>query len=480
MKITRLETTILPSQERVLIRPFIPEEPTRTQSILSRIFILPENQVKSILAQILKDFSNRHLNTKSVLLENYNHVENFIVIDTPISEERKLLIGAYFTQEYSLESAAIFNPSIVPHPNQSKLKKNELRFIMSLRATGEGHLSSIVFREGVVTTDFQIKLRKPTPFVTQPDKIPNPSFDKNLFARKLKELDVWNAESMQIIQSMGDTFKLNELMQNIEVFERENQSIHNISGTIENIKALAYSNYEALFKEEQRTSEKALFPSSPTQRNGIEDARFVLFTDEDGSKKYVSTYTAYDGKMIIPQLLETTDFVHFKFCTLNGPAVKNKGMALFPKKIKGLFTMLSRQDNENLFLMYSDNLHFWYDPIKIVRPAASWEFVQLGNCGSPIEVEDGWLVLSHGVGPMRKYCIGAFLLDKEDPTKLIARLKTPLLQPDENERKGYVPNVVYTCGALIHSGKLILPYAMSDYATTFAIADVKEIISEME
>jgi predicted GH43/DUF377 family glycosyl hydrolase len=402
------------------------------------------------------------------------------VMDAPISDERKLLIGAYFTQEYSLESAAIFNPSIVPHPDQSNLKQGELRFIMSLRATGEGHISSIVFREGMIAADHTIKMRKPTPFVTEPVVIPNPSFDKNLFVRKLDELDVWNNVSRHIMQHLGDDFKLDELLSTMTAYVRENAHIHNISGTLESMKILAYSNYEVIFNKDQRTSEKVIFPSSPLQRNGIEDARFVYFTDDDGTNRYISTYTAYDGRVIIPQLLETSDFFHFKFLTLNGPAVKNKGMALFPKKINGYYTMLSRQDNENIYLMYSDNLHFWYDPIKIMRPAFPWEYVQLGNCGSPIEVDDGWLVLSHGVGPMRRYCIGAFLLDKKDPTKLIARLQEPLLQPDENERKGYVPNVVYTCGALIHNGKLILPYAMSDFATTFAVADVAEIINTME
>jgi predicted GH43/DUF377 family glycosyl hydrolase len=480
MNIRRIEKTIMPSQERVLIRPFIPNDPNRTQHILSRISSLSEKKVRQLITQLMNDFSKRHLNTESVLFENFNRVKEHIVLDAELSRERKLLIGAYFTQEYSLESAALFNPSMVPHPDQSEMKKDELRFIMSLRATGEGHISSIVFREGMITAKHEIRLRRPTPFVTEPEKIPNPSFEKALFIRKLDELDVWNNVSRDIMARLADHFRLDELLLTMIIYEREHAHLHNISGTLESIKTLAYSNYEVTFNNEQRTSEKVIFPSSPSQRNGIEDARFVYFTDDDGAGSYISTYTAYDGRVIIPQLLETNDFNHFRFVTLNGPAVRNKGMALFPRKINGYYTMLSRQDNENIYIMYSNNLHFWYDPVKIMRPAFPWEYVQLGNCGSPLEVDDGWLVLSHGVGPMRKYCIGAFLLDKEDPSKLVARLQEPLLQPEENERKGYVPNVVYTCGALIHRGVLILPYAMSDYATTFALIEIDELIGAME
>ncbi len=242
---------------------------------------------------------------------------------------------------------------------------------------------------------------------------------------------------------------------------------------------LAQSNYEVQFASESRVSERVIFPTSPSQSNGIEDARFVLFRNEDGTQHYYATYTAFDGKLILPQLLETPDFLHFRFITLNGPAVQNKGMALFPRKLNGSYAMISRQDNENIYLMYSDNIHFWYDAELVLKPTFPWEFVQLGNCGSPMEIDEGWLVLSHGVGPMRKYCIGAFLLDLQDPTKVIGRLREPLLKPTETEREGYVPNVVYSCGALIHNGELVLPYAMSDYATNFATVSVKDLLAAM-
>jgi predicted GH43/DUF377 family glycosyl hydrolase len=243
---------------------------------------------------------------------------------------------------------------------------------------------------------------------------------------------------------------------------------------------LARSNFEVQFQPEQQLSERILFPATPSQRNGIEDARFVCFEDEDGTRRYYATFTAFDGKVVMPELVETSDFLQFRFITLNGPAAQNKGMALFPRKINGLYAMLSRQDNENIYLMLSDNVHFWNERQVLLKPLFSWELVQLGNCGSPIETDAGWLVLSHGVGPMRKYCIGAFLLDRDDPGKVIGRLHEPLLKPNENEREGYVPNVVYSCGALVHEGMLILPYGLADQATGFATVRLEEVLGAMQ
>jgi len=242
---------------------------------------------------------------------------------------------------------------------------------------------------------------------------------------------------------------------------------------------LAKSNYEVIYSPEQSLTERIIFPNAPNESNGIEDARFVRFVDEDGTPTYMATYTAYDGRVTIPQLLETSDFLRFRICTLNGPEVQNKGMALFPRKIRGQYVMLSRQDAENLYLMYSDDLHFWHNKVPLLKPTYSWEFLQIGNCGSPIETDAGWLVLSHGVGPMRKYSIGAFLLDLEDPSHVIGRLEYPLLSPDEVEREGYVPNVVYSCGSLVHAGHLILPYAMSDTSSSFATVPLSDLLSAM-
>jgi predicted GH43/DUF377 family glycosyl hydrolase len=242
---------------------------------------------------------------------------------------------------------------------------------------------------------------------------------------------------------------------------------------------LARSNYELQFEQEQELSERIIFPSTPSQRNGIEDARFVRFRDDDGTYVYYATYTAFDGRVILPELLETTDFLRFRFFTLNGPEAQNKGMALFPRKVNGAYTMLSRQDNENIFLMRSDNAHFWNERQLLLKPTFPWELVQIGNCGSPIETEAGWLVLSHGVGPVRQYCIGAFLLDLEQPSKVIGRLREPMMTPEAIEREGYVPNVVYSCGALLHQGQLIIPYGLADHATGFATVPLGDVLAAM-
>ena len=369
----------------------------------------------------------------------------------------------------------------MPHPDQSDLPSGALRFILSLRATGEGHISSITFRTGVVDANQKITINSATRYLSEPRQIPNASYDKKLFERKLYELHLTSPFSRRMMEELGATFTLDDLKKKINAVLRQVRATDPESERVAaGMILLAESNYEVQFPPNSRVSERVVFPTSPTQTNGIEDARFVRFENEDGTKSYYATYTAYDGKLILPQLLETPDFLHFKFQTLNGPAVQNKGMALFPRKINGLYAMLSRQDNENIYLMYSDNIHFWYSPELIMKPTYPWEYVQLGNCGSPMETEAGWLVLSHGVGPMRKYCIGAFLLDRDDPSKLIGRLRDPLITPNAEEREGYVPNVVYSCGGLIHDGYLVLPYAMADHATTFATIAVDEILSAME
>lgn len=480
VNVTRLNIFLRPSQERVLIRPFIPPDETRVVRIMARIASMTDRQVREQLDQVFEKFGDRHKDMESVLLEHFLKVERWVVSDTILSDDRRLLTGAYFTQEYSLESAALFNPSIVPHPDQSGVLPGSVRFIMSLRATGEGHISSIVFREGVVDGDHSISVRAATPYVTEPNRIPNPSYDKHLFMRKLGEVGLDDDFTSAVMRDLGERFNYQELARVVENRRRRMSMFSHAAPDAESIMALASANYQVRFNSTQRTSERAIFPLSSDHANSIEDARFVLFEDEHGHRKYYATYTAFDGKVIIPQLLETEDFLTFRFITLNGPAVRNKGMALFPRKVNGCYAMLSRQDNENLFIMYSDNIHFWYSPRIVLRPTFSWEYVQLGNCGSPIETDAGWLVLSHGVGPMRRYCIGAFMLDKKDPSRVIGRLAEPLIQPNENEREGYVPNVVYTCGAMLHGKRLIIPYAMADSATSFAMADVDELIGAMQ
>ncbi|MFZ0710006.1 MAG: glycoside hydrolase family 130 protein, partial [Terrimicrobiaceae bacterium] len=380
--------------------------------------------------------------------------------------------------EYSLESAALFNPSIVPSPDQSNIAEGCVRIILSLRATGEGHISSITFRSGTVDQDGEIHLDSASRYVTEPRPIPSAAYDRRLFLRKLTELSLNTEFAREVLDSLGESFTLDHLRSAVASLKR----LHpDPEAPVVGAKMilLARSNYEIAFGPEQPVSERIIFPFSPSQSNGIEDARFVLFQDGDGPPIYYATYTAYDGRTVLPQLLETQDFLHFKVCTLNGPAVQNKGMAMFPRKIHGQYCMLSRQDNENIHVMFSEHAHFWYDSQIILRPSEPWEFVQLGNCGSPIETEAGWLVLTHGVGAMRKYCIGAILLDLDDPGRVIGRLHEPLIKPESHEREGYVPNVVYTCGGLIHRGTLIVPYAVSDSATSFAIVALDELIGAM-
>ena len=433
---------------------------------------LSEPEIHALWEQVRTEFGERHPKTHEFLRQRFEQVRPCLPANPQRSEERELLLGAYFSHEYSLEAAALFNPSVVPHPDQADLPPGSLRFILSLRATGEGHISSITFRTGFLDAPGNITISAPTRHCLEPAQVPNASYEKGLFERKLRELGLAGDFTRQTLQSLGDAFTLEELRgaagRAAEHFEARKTLM------------LAQSNYEVQFAADSRLSERVLFPATPSQSNGIEDARFVLFRNEDGTQTYYATYTAYDGKMVLPQFIETPDFLHFKFITLNGPAVQNKGMALFPRRIHGQYAMLGRQDHENIHLMFSDHLHFWNTTQVLLRPEFPWEFIQLGNCGSPIETGAGWLVLSHGVGPMRKYCLGAFLLDRDDPARVIGRLREPLITPDENEREGYVPNVVYSCGSLLHGGQLIIPYAMSDYATTFATLQLEDVLGAME
>ena len=481
--ITRTTLALRPDQSRVLIRPFNPGDEQRTHGIVARILSLPEARVLPVLNEVLADFSDRHQNIADVFLARFQQVQSLLSLNGDLSGPRKLLIGSYFIAEFSLESAALFNPSIVPHPDQAGAPPNGLRFILSLRATGEGHLSSITFRTGMIHADGRIEVMNAAGRLSEPRQVPNPLYQRDLFERKLQELELTTEFTRRTMNRFGQSFNLEELRCRIDEELRQpcaSEAQHSNRNAAEGILRLADSNYQVQFTPDQDLSERIIFPTTPSQRNGIEHARFVYFRNEDGSSVYYATFTAYDGRVVMPELMETSDFLQFRFITLNGPAAQNKGMALFPRKVNGLYAMLSRHDNENLYLVLSDNVHFWYEPKLILAPTAPWEMVQIGNCGSPIETDAGWLVLGHGVGPMRQYSIGAFLLDKDDPAKVIGRLREPLLRPTEDERRGYVPNVVYTCGALVHNGLLILPYAYADHATSFATVVLDELLGAMQ
>jgi predicted GH43/DUF377 family glycosyl hydrolase len=441
---------------------------------------LPEDESAGLLGRVLDEFANRHERVDAFFRKRFEQVKIYLEPGLQLSDERRMLIGAYFTHEYSIEAAALFNPSIVPHPDQSRLPQGSLRFILSLRATGEGHISSITFRTGTVSAEGSVTLVPPAPFVTEPERVPDVAYAKGLFTHKLERAGVQNDFGRRVLDKLHEDFTLKELRAVLLASGLTDISDAKASRAARGILLVAESDYEVNFAPDSHVSQRVLFPSAPSQSNGIEDARFVRFQNDDGRFNYYATYTAYDGKVTLPQLLETPDFLHFKFRTLNGPAVENKGMALFPRKVGGQYVMLSRQDDENLLIMFSNNIHFWSEPKLLAAPALPWEFFKIGNCGSPIETEEGWLVLSHGVGAMRKYCLGALLLDLNDPTRVIRRLNEPLLYPNEAERDGYVPNVTYTCGALLHGHELIIPYAMSDSATSFATVSLKELLAAMK
>ena len=479
-KVKRKKKKLLKDTSRVISRLHLPDGGPRISRIIRRIVDLPDTIAENLFSQIILDFSERHRDIRRVFERHLNKVKDYVPRDAVLSETKMALIGAYFTMEYSVESAALFNPSIVLHPDQSRLDKSSLRFIMSLRATGEGHVSSIVFRSGILDEHNTFLFDPISDYVETPDIQLNPVYDRHLFQLKLHEMEACNEVTAHLLGQLPEDFTYNELKEKIgalranTVFSEERQN-----ETFDIMYWLANSNYELNFRPEHQISERVIFPVSENESNGIEDARFVQFFDDNGEVTYYATYTAYNGFRILPQLIETKDFVKFRIITLNGKAVQNKGMALFPRKIDGRYVMLSRQDGENNHIMFSDNIHFWQESEIIQEPTRPWEFMQIGNCGSPLETDQGWIVLTHGVGPMRQYCIGAMLLDLENPAKIIARLDEPLLTPHEEEREGYVPNVVYTCGAIIHNGDLVIPYAMSDIISGIATVGVSELISCM-
>jgi len=478
--VRRHAVTLAPDSSRVILKPFIPGRPRSVVAVIGRALALSEDEVVSELAEVHREFDSRHEGVQGLLMRVFLQVRDHIFTDRPLTAARQELIGALFAGEYALESAALFNPSIVAHPNQDGVPDGGLRFILSLRATGEGHISSIEFRSGMLFSDGELAIEPASGRVTLPDVVPNPSYEKQRFVIKLHEMGFHNKGSRAVLDGLGDEFTRDDLTQSVaEVRRLQPLPFSNdFQRTLEAIQWLADSNYELRFPHRLPLDERIIFPVSPNESNGIEDARFVRF-DDDGKVLYYATYTAYNGRTILPQLIETDDFLHFRMLTLNGVAVQNKGMALFPRKIGGRYAMLSRQDDENLFIMFSDNPHHWTDPHVILRPSRVWESVKVGNCGSPIETRAGWLVITHGVGPMRKYCIGAALLDLDDPTKVLGRLAEPLLSAEGAERDGYVPNVVYSCGALVHGGRLILPYAHSDKATTVASVVLEDLLGAL-
>ncbi len=480
LRVRRQDPIIIPDKSRVLIRPFVPGGKARIKAILDRIMRLTEDEAQNVLSNVFKEFRNRHRDIDGVFGQRFNDLKPYLPAQYKPSSTVQMLIGSYFTCEYSLEAAALFNPSIVLHPDQAGMPRGSLRFIMSLRATGEGHISSIEFRTGVIRMDGSIILDHHERSVTAQSVQPDPQYDKNEFLVKIRNGQHLNSTGKEVLASLQKSFKRFELLAAIVKVRKKHKKLSTAANdALDFIQSLSELNYEFGFAAGLSISERVIFPVSSFESNGIEDARFVRFVDDDGSARYYATYTAYNGRQIMPLLLETGDFINFRVRSLSGKAAKNKGMALFPRKIQGQHVMISRQDAESLYCVYSDDLYSWRKPGALLKPKFPWELTQIGNCGSPIETDKGWLLLTHGVGPVRKYCIGAVLLDLENPSKVIGQLKEPLIAPDASEREGYVPNVVYTCGAIAHNGKLIIPYAMSDQASRFASIGIGDLLGAM-
>jgi predicted GH43/DUF377 family glycosyl hydrolase len=477
ISLRKLPIKIVPSATRMLIRPFIPGNTSQLEHILERIFSTPlPIQIES-LAGIYDRLELPNSRLKSIFLRHYELVREHISRDTVLSEDEKVFIGACFTQQYALESTALFNPSIVPHPIQDKA--GITKFIISLRAIGEGHVSSITFMEGEIDQNLRITIKENSPYIYESERHER-SYRKDIFVRKAAELGILAGLEELVFSHLEERFTFADLEHVLYGVKNSPEFMEDVDlrRVVTGVRMLAQSNFTLSFSTDT-ISERAIYPASPSQSNGLEDARFVKFTEDDGSSIYYATFTAYDGKIIMPELLETYDFNEFKVSTLNGTAAKNKGMALFPRKINGEYMMIGRQDNESLYIMRSDNPYFWNEYELLVDPKYSWEMVQIGNCGSPIEIEEGWLVITHGVGPVRTYSLGAILLDKEQPWKVIGRLKEPLLTPSKEERFGYVPNVFYTCGAMALGRTLVLPYAIGDVVTTFTLVNIDELVNAM-
>lgn len=483
--IHRLQNHFHPDPKRVIVRFFMPGGESRAKKIINRVIDLSDNDASQVLNQTLRDFSNRHRNITKIFYKHYEQVSflfDSIGLDAlNISDERKLLIGAYFTHEYSIESAAFFNPSIVDDPDQSHLEVGQKRVIVSFRATGEGHVSSIGFRGAILDKENNLEFSPVSKLVDVAETIQLHEYKKEDFIHKLKDMEFSEIEVMdEILGSLNDTFVFRELLQSINQFENENEITIASNKVLQAVRFIANSQYQIGFSLDTAISERVIFPVTDAESNGIEDARFVKFTEENGEIKYYATYTAYNGFVIMPQLIETTDFYTFKIMPIYGRNAQNKGMALFPRKINGKYAMLSRHDGEKNYIMFSDQINNWDGEATLIQePQYPWEFVQLGNSGSPIETDKGWLVITHGVGAVRRYVLGAILLDLNNPKKVLAKLENPLLVANEIEREGYVPNVVYSCGSILHNKEILIPYAMSDTSSGFAHVSLEEVLDNL-
>lgn len=466
--VKRKDLRIPADMTRVIARFFFKDE-EQARLLLQQLLGMDEATVQLTLNQVLRNFAHRHRKVTKVFQRHFQRISHLIPTEKIdlLTEPHRLLIGSYFTHEYSIESAAFFNPSLVVAPDQSGLAEGELRLIASMRATGEGHISSIVFRHLTIDYNNDLHLAPTADRLEEAEVIQDHIYRREPFLNNLQEMRLPTQVAELVTDLLPEKFNYRELKEAIQTTWEQHREMVRDNPGLEEILWLAEAHHELRFSLDTDISERVIFPHSTWESKGIEDARFVRFQADDGEITYYATYTAYDGFAILPKLIATKDFIDFKIKPLYGKGAQNKNLALFPRKVNGKYAMLARIDGMNNYIMFSDRLSVWEDPILLQTPLYPWELVQIGNCGSPIETEAGWLLITHGVGPMRRYCLGATLLDLQDPSKVIGRLEEPLLFPNEEEREGYVPNVVYSCGSIIHQGELIVPYAMSDYASTF-------------
>ena len=519
--VNRKKFIFSPDPSRIIAR-FLYISDERSADIIRKVLAMPEKDVNIAISQLLRGYSRRHRNISKVFEKYFDRLapifDKIEVNEEDLSLSQKALIGSYFTMEYSIESAAFFNPSIVEHPDQSEIGSDEKRVIFSFRATGEGHISSIVFRSGTLDKNNNLTIEPVGKMLAEADVIKRNVYEKKTFQKKLNEMQehvnvivpalIETPDEIQVqenviapvlvdtpdevqdqknkisaafvLDNLSDNFTYGELMRNIELARKNPDITEDQLKIINQMMWLASSHYEIHFSIDSAISERVIFPISATEQKGIEDARFVKFTGDDGEITYYATYTAYDGMATMPKLISTKDFYDFKILPINGEIAQNKGMALFPRKINGKYAMLCRIDGVNNYLAYSDSINIWREAKIIQRPKYPWELVQIGNAGSPIETKDGWLVITHAVGSMREYSLGASLYDLENPEIEIGRLSSPLMVPNESEREGYVPNVIYSCGSFIHNNELVLPYAMSDHSSTYATVDLRELLDVLK
>ncbi len=481
--VTRSGVALYADASRVLARLFVPgqelvvDTESRASGVLARILELPEDAVVAEAARVRDRYAGRHRDLPAALAANYRRIAHRVP-DGEISDARRELIGALFTHEYSIEGAALFNPSAVAHPDQSGLAPGALRFVLSLRAVGEGHISCLEFRTGVFGPGDAVRVDDPGPYVEGGRTGPT-SYHRALFALQLVEAGADAESTSFLLRCLPPVFRAGDLDGALDALREQRVTRHGAAHTAELARRIAACSYEVEFAPASALAERVLWPHGPSECQGIEDARFVHVTADDGTAGYRATYTAFDGARIEPQVIETSDFRTFRISQLAGPSARNKGMALFPRTVGGRHVALSRWDRENSAIAFSDDGRTWGDPRTLHSPSRPWELTQTGNCGSPIETDAGWLVLTHGVGPMREYAIGALLLDLDDPTRVVGDLREPLLRPAEDEREGYVPNVVYSCGALRHGDRLLLPYGASDASVRFAVVDLPALLARM-